>query len=135
MAIAALAPVAHSRAASKRAEAGASLQLVGFRLADEEYGFEIMKVREIILVGSITRIPQSSPYVRGVINLRGLVIPIVDLRLRFGMSAQPDGDATRIIVTSCNGQTIGFVVDEVNEVLRVGIEPVPAAQVSQQACW
>ena len=66
-------------------ESAGSMQLVSFRLAREEYGIEITRVREIILVGEITRIPQTPPYVKGLINLRSTVLPIVDLRLRFGL--------------------------------------------------
>lgn len=115
---------------SRRADAAATLQLVGFRLGQEEYGIEILKVREIILVGAVTRVPQPPPYLRGLINLRGTVIPIVDLRTRFGMPAAADNEATRIVVCTCEGQTIGFVVDSVSEVMRVPrdqIAPPPAA--------
>ena len=62
-----------------------SIQLVSFQLADEQYGIEIGKVREIILMGDITQIPQTPDFVKGLINLRSTVIPIIDLRLRFGL--------------------------------------------------
>ena len=67
-------------------EATGTMQLVSFRLAQEEYGVEITKVREIILMGEITRVPQTPPYVKGLINLRSTVIPVIDLRVRFGLS-------------------------------------------------
>ena len=72
-----------------------SMQLVSFRLAQEEYGIEITKVQEIILMGEITRVPQTPDYIKGLINLRNTVIPIVDLRLRFGLEQEPAGDETR----------------------------------------
>ena len=111
-------------------ETTATLQLVSFRLAQEEYGIEITKVQEIILMGEITRVPQTPPYIKGLINLRSTVIPIVDLRLRFGLPEEPATDETRIMVVNVSGKTIGIIVDGVNEVLRVAqdqIAPPPPA--------
>jgi purine-binding chemotaxis protein CheW len=97
---------------------------VSFRLANEEYGIEITKVQEIILVGEVTRVPQTSAYIKGLINLRSTVIPIVDLRLRFGMPEEPTNDETRIMVMNVAGKTIGIVVDAVSEVLRIAQDQV-----------
>jgi purine-binding chemotaxis protein CheW len=104
-----------------------------FTLADEDYGLEILKVREIIGMLDITAIPQTPDYVKGVINLRGRVIPVIDLRLRFGLPAMEYGERTCIIVVdarTCLGTTqVGVVVDSVSEVLNVSggdIEPPPA---------
>ena len=105
-----------------------TLQLVSFRLASEEYGIEITKVREIILMGEITRVPQTPEYIKGLINLRSTVIPIVDLRLRFALPQEKVSDETRIMVVNVAGKTIGIIVDAVNEVLRVSqkqIAPPP----------
>ena len=105
-----------------------TLQLVSFRLASEEYGIEITKVREIILMGEITRVPQTPEYIKGLINLRSTVIPIVDLRLRFELPQEKVSDETRIMVVNVAGKTIGIIVDAVNEVLRVSqkqIAPPP----------
>jgi len=105
-----------------------SLQLVSFRLAQEEYGIEITKVQEIILMGEITRVPQTPPFIKGLINLRSSVIPIVDLRLRFGLPLDAATDETRIMVVNVAGKTIGIIVDAVSEVLRVAegnISPPP----------
>lgn len=96
-----------------------SLQLVSFRLADEEYGIEITKVQEIILLGEVTRIPQSPVFIKGLINLRSTVIPIIDLRLRFGLQEQSKTDEARIMVVNVRGKTIGLIVDAVSEVLRI----------------
>ena len=107
-----------------------TLQLVSFRLAEEEYGIEISRVREIILVGEITEVPQTPPYVKGLINLRSTVIPIVDLKLRFGLPDTEQTDDTRIVVVDVGGKTIGVIVDAVNEVLRISrdqIAPPPQA--------
>lgn len=105
----------------RQADAG-TIQVVSFRLASEEYGIEITKVQEIILVGEITRVPQTSPYIKGLINLRSTVIPIVDLRLRFGMPEEAATDETRIMVMNVGGKTTGIIVDAVSEVLRISGE-------------
>jgi purine-binding chemotaxis protein CheW len=105
-----------------------TMQLVSFRLANEEYGIEITKVQEIILMGEITRIPQTPEYIKGLINLRSSVIPIVDLRQRFGMTCEDATDTTRIMVVNVEGRTIGIIVDAVSEVLRINhshIAPPP----------
>jgi len=101
-----------------------SMQLVSFRLAQEEYGIEITKVQEIILMGEITRVPQTPDYIKGLINLRSTVIPIVDLRLRFGLAQEEATDETRIMVVNVAGKTIGIIVDAVSEVLRISHEQI-----------
>lgn len=103
-------------------------QIVSFRLAREEYGVDIMHVQEIILIGQVTEMPQVPDYVRGLINLRGHVIPIIDLRVRFGLEVSEQTENSRIIVLNVNKKTFGIVVDEVDEVLRINsdqIEPAP----------
>ncbi len=104
------------------------LQLVTFHIGDEEFGVEILKVQEIIRTMAITRVPKAPVFVEGVINLRGKVIPIIDLRKRFGMAGQEHDKHTRIIVIEINAVIIGFVVDSVSEVLRIPantVEPPP----------
>jgi purine-binding chemotaxis protein CheW len=105
-------------------EGSGTIQMVSFRLAEEEYGIEITKVQEIILMGSITRVPQTPDYIKGLINLRSTVIPIVDLRLRFGLPEENATDETRIMVVNVAGKTIGIIVDAVSEVLRVAEEQI-----------
>jgi purine-binding chemotaxis protein CheW len=105
-------------------QAPGSLQIVSFRLSDEEYGIEITKIQEIILMGEITRVPQTPAYVKGLINLRSNVIPIVDLRSRFGLPETSVNDDTRIMVVNVNGKTIGLIVDAVSEVLRVSQDQI-----------
>ncbi len=100
------------------------MQLVSFRLAQEEYGIEITKVQEIILMGEITRVPQTPDYIQGLINLRSTVIPIVDLRLRFGLPQEDATDETRIMVVNVAGKTIGIIVDAVSEVLRISQDQI-----------
>jgi purine-binding chemotaxis protein CheW len=109
-------------------EGGGTTQLVCFRLGCEEYSVAIMKVQEIILLGAITRIPQTPDYIRGLINLRSTIIPVVDLRLRFGLPLTAPTEETRIMVVNTLGKTIGLIVDAVTEVLRIApdaIHPPP----------
>ncbi|MFP4672107.1 MAG: chemotaxis protein CheW [Desulfohalobiaceae bacterium] len=104
------------------------LQLVSFKLKDEEFGVDILQVQEIIRMQEITHVPNAPDFVEGVINLRGRVIPIVDLRKRFGLESQEHGSATRIIVVMIGQVTVGLIVDEVSEVLRIPentVEPPP----------
>jgi purine-binding chemotaxis protein CheW len=127
-----------SQAAAEPIDPQESLtQLAGkyltFLLGDESYGLEILKVQEIIGMQAITRIPRTPEYVKGVINLRGKVIPVIDLRLRFAMEAAEVSRKTCIIVVQvANAEvnvTMGIVVDEVSEVLDISgaeIEPPPA---------
>ena len=112
------------------------LQLVGFRLGNEEYGIDILKVQEINRIADITRIPQSPDFVEGVINLRGNVIPIIDLRKRFNMPEREHDRQTRIVVGEIDGRTVGLVVDAVSEVIRLPantIEPAPKIVSKDQA--
>jgi purine-binding chemotaxis protein CheW len=97
-----------------------------FFLADEEYGIEILKVQEIIGLLDITTIPRAAPFIRGVINLRGKVIPIIDLRLKFGMAAVENTEETCIIVVRASGVEIGVVVDRVSEVLDIASSDIDA---------
>ena len=109
-----------SRAAENRfSEVHGTMQLVSFKLAKELYGIEITKVREIILITEITRIPEAPPFLKGLINLRSTVIPVIDLRVRFGLPEAELSDESRIMVLQACGKTIGIMVDAVSEVLRV----------------
>jgi purine-binding chemotaxis protein CheW len=104
-------------------------KFLAFFLADEEYGLEILKVHEIIGMMTITPVPRTPEHIRGVINLRGKVIPIVDLRLKFGMDPIADTDQSCIIVVQTDGIEIGVVVDKVSEVLDIpgqDIEDTPS---------
>jgi len=113
-------------------DAGSSVEREGkyltFSLADEEYGIGILKIKEIIGMMPITSVPQTPGFVKGVINLRGKVIPVVDLRLRFGMSSIDYDDRTCIIVVEIGAHgvdvVIGIVVDSVSEVLNIKGEEI-----------
>jgi purine-binding chemotaxis protein CheW len=113
-----------SSSEARIAETARTMQLVSFRLGNEEYAVEITKVREIILMGEITRAPQAPPYLKGLINLRNMVIPIIDLRLRFGLPETDATGASRIMVMNVGSRMIGIIVDAVSEVLRVAKEQI-----------
>lgn len=105
------------------------LQLVTFHIAREEFAVNILDVREINRMMDITRVPHAPDFVEGVINLRGQVIPVVDLRKRFGLPAGERDKHTRIVVVELGAKVVGFLVDSVSEVLRVStslVEPPPA---------
>lgn len=104
------------------------IQLVTFKIGDEEFGVDILRVQEIIRMMPITKVPNAPAFVEGVINLRGKVIPIIDMRKRFGMATTEHDGHTRIKVMDLGDQTVGFVVDAVCEVLRIQestVEPPP----------
>jgi len=98
-----------------------------FFLRGEEYGLEILKVQEIIGMMDITPVPRTPDFIRGVINLRGKVIPIVDLRLKFGMEPAAQSEQTCIIVVQAQGVQMGIVVDQVSEVLDIDSEDIEDA--------
>ncbi len=99
-------------------------QFVGFRLGDEDYAIAITRIQEIILMKPITRLPQAPDYIEGMINLRGAVIPVVNLRKRFGLPAREVDDETRTIVVNVQDRTVGCVVDAVTRVMRLGREQI-----------
>lgn len=110
------------------AAADQELQLVIFRLAKEEYGLPITKVQEINRLVPITKLPQTPAFMEGIINLRGRIIPVVDLRKRFQIEVSEYNDDSRIIIVEVNGQTVGIIVDAVAEVVRISlssVEPPP----------
>jgi purine-binding chemotaxis protein CheW len=95
------------------------LQLVAFRLAAEEYAIPIEMVESIIKLGPLTSVPGSPSYVRGVMNLRGRIMSVIDLRQRFGMPAEEDKPEGRILVVQYGDTTIGLLVDSVSEVFNL----------------
>ena len=101
-------------------------QLVVFDLAGESYGINIAAVESIIKMQSITQLPQAPYYVKGVTNLRGAVLAVIDLRLRFGLEAEKVNRQTRIIIVAMGALKVGVVVDGVSEVLRVQDDTIEA---------
>jgi purine-binding chemotaxis protein CheW len=104
------------------------IQLACFRVGGEHYALDILKIKEITRSQSITRIPKAPEFIEGVINLRGVFIPVVDLRKRFGLPAQEPDRNTRIIIATIAGRIVGIQVDEAKEVIRISqkeIKPPP----------
>ncbi|MGI6225098.1 MAG: chemotaxis protein CheW [Peptococcales bacterium] len=104
-------------------------QLVVFTLADEEYGLDIIDVQEIVRYQEITKIPEAPVFIKGILNLRGQVIPVVDLKKRFYQIDSTITDSTRIIVVKAGEKTMGIIADGVSEVLRLpeeDVEPTPS---------
>ncbi len=95
------------------------IQLVSFRIDNEEYGVDILKVQEINRMLEITKVPNAPDFIEGVVNLRGKIIPVVNLRKRLNMETIEASSTTRIIVVEVLETTVGFIVDEVHEVLRI----------------
>lgn len=118
-----------SAAQTKMAGAGKEvLQLVTFALNNEEYAVDILSVQEINRITEITKVPNSPRHVEGVINLRGRVIPVINLRRKFGFPERASDDTSRIVIMEIGGVTNGVIVDSVSEVLRIpsdAVEPAP----------
>jgi purine-binding chemotaxis protein CheW len=104
-----------------KVESSELLQLVSFKIGAEEFGIDILKVNEIIRMMSITKVPNSPSFVDGVVNLRGRVIPVINLRAKLVLPRKEYDRNSRIIVVELNTKTIGFIVDEVSEVLRIPV--------------
>jgi purine-binding chemotaxis protein CheW len=106
---------------------GPELHLVTFALDREEFGIQVDQVREIIRVGEITRVPQAPAHVRGVANLRGRILAVVEIRTRLGLTAAVLTPRSRIIVVEIQGRVLGILVDAVLQVAKVPVETVTAA--------
>lgn len=104
-----------------------SVQVATFNIGAEEYGVDISQIQEIIRMVEITRVPRTPAFMEGVINLRGQLIPIIDLRARFGMERMAPTKNTRIIVTDVGTKRVGIIVDSASEVLTIPIEAIEQA--------
>lgn len=100
------------------------IQIIGFKLNSEEYALEISGVQEIIKVNSITRVPRSKQYILGVINLRGIVIPVIDLNIRFGNGKTTEIEKKRVIILKFGNLSVGIVVDGVSEVIDISANQI-----------
>lgn len=103
------------------------IQVVSFKLGSEEYGVAISQVQEINRMVPVTHVPRAPLFMEGVINLRGQLIPIIDLRTRFGMARAAHTKSTRIVVTEIGTKRVGMVVDSVSEVLRISLDAIEDA--------
>jgi purine-binding chemotaxis protein CheW len=104
-----------------------TIQVVSFKLGSEEYGVDIAQVQEINRMVAVTHVPRAPQFMEGVINLRGQLIPIIDLRARFGMTRAEHTKSTRIVVTEVGTKRVGMVVDSVSEVLRLPTDQIEDA--------
>jgi purine-binding chemotaxis protein CheW len=95
------------------------LQIVGFRIGDETYGVRISAVREIVRVPAVTAVPNAPDYIEGVINLRGKIIPVMDLRKRFGIKNVEPNKKNRILVVELENKVLGLIVNSASEVLKI----------------
>ncbi|HEY5999240.1 MAG TPA: chemotaxis protein CheW [bacterium] len=110
------------------AAASGQVELLGFRLADEEYGIDILEVKEIIRLQPITAVPRSPAWIRGIVTLRGVIVPIFDLRRRLGLAEIEQGADARIVVAYRGDEFAGLIVDRITQVVRTSadrIEPPP----------
>jgi purine-binding chemotaxis protein CheW len=107
--------------------AGQSMQMISFSVGVEEYGIDIQTVREVIRNHRITPLPRAPSYLKGVINLRGGVIPIIDLRERFGIDDRESTAESRVIVVEIGGKPVGMVVNSVSHVLRIAMSQIEEA--------
>ncbi|UAL54278.1 chemotaxis protein CheW [Metabacillus dongyingensis] len=106
------------------------MKMIVFQLNHEEYGISVDKVRSIEKIQVITRVPGTKPFVKGVINLRGIVTPVIDLRTRFDMQQKPFSDSSRIIVAALDEYEVGLIVDAANDVIDLEMEEIePAPEV------
>lgn len=101
---------------------GEEIKVIVFKLGSEEYGIEVDKVQTIERMLPITRVPKTYSFVKGVINLRGVVIPVIDLRGRFGLEETSYTDQTRIIIVNANELEVGFIVDSANDVIDLNTD-------------
>jgi purine-binding chemotaxis protein CheW len=102
-------------------------QFIVFSLGDEQYGIESLKITTIDRMNTITRVPKTPEYIKGVINLRGDIIPVMDLRLRFNLPVQEETEETRIIILKLEETSIGVIVDQVLQTIQLGNESIESA--------
>lgn len=113
-------------------------QYVSFNLDSEKYAVDIMFIEEIIRLVEITQVPRAPEFVEGIINIRGKVIPVVDMKKKLGLGSISPNNNTRIIITNIKGKKVGFLVDSVNEVLRVDdsvIDDAPAVTMNLDSSY
>jgi purine-binding chemotaxis protein CheW len=102
-------------------------QFLSFQLGAEEYGIDILRVQEIRAYEKATRIPNTPQFIKGVINLRGVIVPVIDLRMKFGLETAEYNEVTVVVVLNVADRTIGIVVDKVSDVLALGTDDIRPA--------
>ena len=105
-------------------DTGQLRQFISFAVGEEEYGLELLRVKEVIRMREITWLPKAPSFVKGIINLRGDVIPIIDLKEKFGLESRADAAQTRVIVVEVEGRLMGMVVDSASQVVRIPADQI-----------
>ena len=113
---------------SEKTYSNDEVQIVAFKLSKEEYGVSILHVQEIKRLTDITRFPYTPDFIKGVMNLRGSVLPVIDLKKRLGLVEEPYSEDTRIIIVKVDDISIGMIVDAVTEVLAIGPDHIEAPE-------
>lgn len=113
------------------------VQIIGFKLNNEEYALEINSVQEILKISKITRVPRTKKYIMGVTNLRGIIVPIIDMNLRFGMEKKEYTEKQRIMILKIGVIFVGMIVDNVSEVIEIKsdqifVNPTITASINQE---
>jgi len=104
--------------------AEAQIELLGFMLSDEQYALDILEIKEIVRLHTITPVPRSPPWLKGIVTLRGVIVPIFDLRSRLGLAEIEYGPETRIIVVYRDEEFAGLIVDRITQVMRLPVEAI-----------
>jgi purine-binding chemotaxis protein CheW len=104
--------------------AEAQIELLGFMLSDEQYALDILEIKEIVRLQAITPVPRSPPWLKGIVTLRGVIVPIFDLRSRLGLAEIEHGPETRIIVVYRGEEFAGLIVDSITQVMRLPVEAI-----------
>ena len=105
-------------------EGEAQIELLGFMLSDEQYALDILEVKEIVRLHAITPVPRSPPWLKGIVTLRGVIVPIFDLRSRLGLAEIEHGPETRIVVVYRGEEFAGLLVDRITQVMRLPVEAI-----------
>jgi purine-binding chemotaxis protein CheW len=105
-------------------EGEAQIELLGFMLSDEQYALDILEVKEIVRLHAITPVPRSPPWLKGIVTLRGVIVPIFDLRSRLGLAEIEHGPETRIVVVYRGEELAGLIVDRITQVMRLPVEAI-----------
>lgn len=116
--------VASVKEASQAVALQGPSEFLTFRLGEEEYGVDILKVQEIRGYDSVTRIPDAPDFIKGVINLRGTIVPVVDMRIKFRLGKAEYNEFTVMIILTVAGRVVGMVVDSVSDVMQLGAEQI-----------
>jgi len=102
----------------------AQIELLGFMLSDEQYALDILEIKEIVRLLAITPVPRSPPWLKGIVTLRGVIVPIFDLRSRLGLAEMEPGPDTRIVVVYRGEEFAGLIVDGITQVMRLPVETI-----------